>query len=127
VRRWRVQDGDIITSWLLQVVAFLAVVALVVHEVVAIGVAHVSVDETGRDAARVAAAAYADHRSLARTEEAVRAALGDRAAELAGLEVDDEELVLTLSRTARTLLVHRVGPIEDLATTSTTRRVRWRS
>jgi hypothetical protein len=126
VRPWRRETGGIITGWLLQIVVFLAVVSVLVFEVVAIGVAHVSVDETGREVGRVARDAYRDQRSLDVAREAVERSLAGRTAALAELEVEGDEVVLTLTMPARTLLVHRVGPIADLATAETTRRVRWR-
>jgi hypothetical protein len=127
VRPWDRETGGIITGWLLQIVAFLAVVSLLVFEVVAIGVAHVSLDETAREVARVARDAYRDQRSLDAARAATERALEGRTAELAGLEVEEDEVVLTLTKPARTLLVHRIGPMADLATAETIRRVRWRS
>jgi hypothetical protein len=127
VARVRRQDGGIITGWLIQLVAILAVISLVVHEVVAIGVATVSVDEAARDGARAASAAYRSERSLSSAREAAEGTVSSEATEVVSLTEVDGELVITLHKRARTLLVHRVGPLEGLATPSTTRRIRWQS
>jgi apolipoprotein N-acyltransferase len=118
-------DGDIITGWLLQLLAILAVISLVVYEVVAIGVAAVSVDEDARDAARVAAVSYRTDRSLPLARETADAAVTSEHTDVVSLTESNGELVITMSRRARTLLVHRVAALQDLATASTTRRVRW--
>jgi hypothetical protein len=118
-------DGGIITGWLLQLVTILAVVALLAHEVIAVGVAAVDLDDTGREVGTIARDVYRSERSLPRAQAAVEAELVDRTAELVSMEVVGEELVLTLGMRARTLVAHRVAPLEDLATASTTRRVRW--
>jgi hypothetical protein len=120
------EDGGIITGWLLQLVLILAVISVLVYEVVAIGVAAVSVDDSARDVARIARDVYRAERSLPAAHAAAEAATTAEATEVVALEEVNGELILTMSKRARTLLLHRVAPLEDKATTSTTRRVRWR-
>jgi hypothetical protein len=119
------EDGDIITGWLLQLLMILALISLLVYEVVAVGVATVSVDDTTRDVARVARDTYRADRSLSTTIRASEAAAAEENTVVDALEVVEGELVLTLSKRARTLLIHRVTPMQDVATASSTRRVRW--
>jgi hypothetical protein len=121
------ETGGIITGWLLQLLLILAVVSLLVHEVVAIGVATVTLDETTRAATSVAVASYRTDRSLVAAREAAEASAAEGTAEVVSLEERDGALVVTLAKRARTLLLHRVAPLEDLATATATRRAGWRS
>jgi hypothetical protein len=121
------EDGGIITGWLFQLLLILAVISVLVYEVVAIGVARVALDDTARDVARVARDSYRADRSLTGARAAAEDAAADDRADVVGLEEADGELVVTLSGQARTLLLHRVAPLEDLATATATRRVGWRS
>jgi hypothetical protein len=125
VARVHQQQGGIITGWLFQLVMILAVISLIVYEVVAIGVATVSADDAARDGAHAAGAAYRSERSLTSAREAAEGAVSSDAAEIVSLTEVDGELVITLRMRARTLLVHRIGALEGLATPSTTRRIRW--
>lgn len=120
------EDGGIVTGWLLQLVLILAVVSLVVYEIVAIAVVHVSLDDTSREIARVTRDAYRDGRSLVAAQDAAEDALEEERAEVMAVDEVDGELVITMSERARTLLLHRVPPLRDLATATTTRRVEWR-
>jgi hypothetical protein len=121
------EDGGIITGWLLQLLMILAVISLLVYEVVAVGVARVALDDTARDVARVARDTYRAERSLGAARTAAEDAVADGRADIVALDEVEGELVVTLSEQARTLLLHRVAPLEDLATATATRRVGWRS
>ena len=121
------EGGGIITGWLLQLGLILAVISLLVYEVVAIGVAAVGVDDTAREVARIARDAYRTDRAVTAAHQTAAAAVDDPNTGIVSLEEVDGDLVVTLHRQARTLLVHRIGPLEDLATATATRRVRWRS
>jgi hypothetical protein len=121
------EDGGIITGWLLQLVLILAVVSLLVHEVVAIGVATVTLDDTARSATSVAVSSYRADRSLTSAQRAAEATAAEGSAEVVTVEEVDGELVVALSKRARTLLLHRVAPLQDLATATATRRAGWRS
>jgi hypothetical protein len=126
VRRSCAEDGGIITGWLLQLVVILAVVGLLAHEVIAFGVAAVHLDDTGREVGLVARDVYRSDRSLPLARAAVERELADGAVELNSIEVVGEELVVTFTMRARTLVVHRVAPLQELATASSTRRVGWK-
>jgi hypothetical protein len=127
VSRAHAEDGDIITTWLGQLVLLLAVFAFVAYEAVAVVVASVSVDDAARGAAREAARTYQLERSLSAAEAAATDTLVGERAEVVAVVEEDGELVLTLHEPARTLLIHRVAALDDLATATATRRVRWRS
>jgi hypothetical protein len=125
VRAAQREGGGIITGWLFQLLVILAVISLVVYEVAAIGVATVGVDEDARDASRAALVSYQTDRSLPLAREAAGAATTSEHTEVVSVTEANGELVITLRRRARTLLVHRVAALQDLATASTSRRVRW--
>ncbi len=121
--RWREQDGAATGSWLVQLLAVLAVLAVVGFEVVSIGLASLSVDDGSRQVARAAAAAYRDGGSLEAATAAAAEAAQVHDATVTDVAVDGEELTVTLERQAPTLLVKRIAPLADLATREATGRV----
>jgi hypothetical protein len=119
------ERGDIITSWLVQLLVFLAVVAFVAYEVVAVVATTISLDDTAREVARAARDEYRAERSLERATTAAAEVAELRDVELVAVQEEDDELVVTLSRLAPTLVVHRIGPLEELARVSASSRVGW--
>jgi hypothetical protein len=115
--------GAALGSWITQVLVVLAVLGLVGYELVSIGLTSVSVDDASRQVARVARDAYrSSDGSLDRA-----AAEADGAAEAHGTDVTDvaidgEDLTVTLSRRAPTVLLHRVDATSDLTVRSATGR-----
>ena len=118
------QRGDIIASWLFQVVAFLAVLGFVAYEIISIGVTMVALDDNAREVARAARDAYRAELSLDQAEDAAEAVAEQHQAAIVGLEEDDGELTVTLQKQAPTLLVHRIGPLEDLTLATQTTSIR---
>jgi hypothetical protein len=107
--------GGVLGSWLVQAALVLAVVFVVGYELIAIGVTAVAVDDAAGEVARAARDAYRS--SDAPLESAGRAA--EEAAVVHRAEVEDvsvegEELTVTLSRRATTLLLHRFDATDDL-------------
>jgi hypothetical protein len=122
---WREDDGDIVSKWLLQLVVVMAVIALVGYEAISIAVSHLALDEDARQVAAETRTAYRDGRDV---EEAMEA--GVAAAEEQGIDVtdvssadDDTTITYDLQRTASTLLLHRIGQLEGLTITRTSRTV----
>jgi hypothetical protein len=117
------EEGDIISRWLMQMLATMAVFALVAYEVIAVGVAAVRVDDIARQVARAARDAYRVEQSPDRMQATADGHAQSMGATLVALEEDGGELSVTVEKRARTLIVHRVGPLEDLVTPASTRRV----
>lgn len=114
--RWGEESGAASGGWLVQLLVVLAVLAVVGYEAVSIGLTSLSVDEGSRQVARAAAAAYRDTGgSLDAASNAAAEAAVIHDATVVTVDVDGEELTVTLERVAPTLLVHRIGPLADLA------------
>jgi hypothetical protein len=120
------EQGDIISRWLLQMLVTMAVFAFVAYEAIAVGVAAVRVDDIAREVARATRDAYRVEQSLDRAQAAADDHAQRLDATLIALEDDGGELSVTVEKRARTLVVHRIGPLEDLVTPAATRRVALR-
>jgi hypothetical protein len=120
------EAGDIISRWLMQMLATMAVFALIAYEVIAVGVAAVRVDDIAREVARAARDAYRVEQSPDRMQATADDHAQSLGARLVALDEDGGELSVTVEMQARTLLVHRLGPLEDLVTPASTRRVALR-
>lgn len=119
------ERAEIITGWLLRIVLTVAVLGLVIYEVLAVVVSTVALDDTAREVARAARDAYRVEQSVDDATEAAQTVAGVHDAEVTTIEEDGEDLVITLGRQAPTLLVHRIGPLEDVTQVSVTRRITW--
>jgi uncharacterized membrane protein len=122
--RLREEDGGIVTGWLVQMIAILAVIGLIVYEVVSIMVSNVSADDSAREVARAARDAYRVEQSIDVAQERAEEIAMTRDVSVTLVDEEDGFLVVEVERQAPTLLVHRIGPLEDLATTSAQSRVR---
>ena len=123
--RFEEERGGIVTGWLVQMLAILAVIGLIVYEVVSIMVSNVSADDSAREVARAARDAYRVEQSIEAAEVRAEEIATTRDVAVTSLGEEDGYLIVEVERQAPTLLVHRIGPIEDLATTSAESRVRW--
>lgn len=113
---WRGEAGAASGSWLAQLLVVLVLLAVVGYEAVSIGLTSLSVDEGSRQVARAAAAAYRDTGgSLDAASNVAAEAAVVHDATVTEVVVEGEELTVTLERVAPTLLVHRIGPLADLA------------
>lgn len=117
--------GGIVTGWLMQLLVLMALIGLVGHELISIGVTSVNLEDDARDVAVAARDAYG-RGDLKGAEEAAAAAAERLGVELVTLEADDAFLVATVTTQADTFFVHRIGPLEDLTTPTSEGRVRWR-
>lgn len=125
--RWGSERGEVITSWLLRLVVIMAVLGLVVHEIVAVVVNRVVLDDSVRVVALSSADTYRETRSLDRATRSAQDSARAEDTRLVDLNEADGEVIVTLERAARTVLVHRLGPLRDLAVSTGTGRVRWSS
>lgn len=124
---WADQRGDIIGSWLLQLVVFLAVVAFVAYEAISVFVTNVGLEDAAREVARAARDEYRTSGSLERAMRTAEGSADLRDAQVTALAVEGNELVVGLERQAPTVVIHRVGPLEDLVTANTSSRISWTS
>jgi hypothetical protein len=115
-------EGGEISNWLIQLMVVMGVVGLVLYEIVALGVTTVQVDEVAREVARAARDEYLAASSLDRAEAVAGEAAEMHGATLIAVEIDQDELSVTLEKRANTVLVHRIGPLADRVTPSATRR-----
>lgn len=125
MRRFEDERGGIVTGWLIQMVAILAVIGLIAYEIISIMVSNVSADESAREVARAARDAYRVEQSIQQAETTADEVALTRDVTLIAVTEEDGYLLVEVERDAPTLLVHRIGPMEDLATTTASSRVRW--
>ncbi len=121
----REEDGAIVSGWLVQLLAILLVLGFIGYEGISIAMTHLSLDEDAREVAAAARSAYGGSREA---EDAIEA--GREVAELQGVVVVDvteteqpPEVVFDLSKQASTLVIHRIGFLEDMTHARTSRRV----
>jgi hypothetical protein len=113
--RLRGEGGGVLGSWLVQAAIVLAIVFVVGYEAIAIGVTAVAVDDAAGEVARAARDAYrSSDAPLESAERAAEAAADVHRAEVQDVAVEGEELTVTLSRRATTLLLHRFDATDDL-------------
>lgn len=124
-RRGADESGGIISSWLIQLLTFLAVLSFVAYEGISVLVTTVSLDDTAREVARATRDEYRMTRSIeVATATAVEVA-AVRDARVLEVTEEDGDLVVELRRDAPTLVIHRVGPLQDLTKVTTSARVAW--
>lgn len=120
------ETGGIITSWLVQVVLFLAVIAVIGFEVITIAVTSINLEDDARDVARAAAQAYGGERQLTSAREAAQHTAEEREVTLVQVTEDDGVVSAEVTKRADTLFTHRIGFLEDLVLAEATGRARWR-
>jgi hypothetical protein len=118
------ERGGIVTGWLLKLVVSIALVGVCAFEAGAIVVAKVGIEGVARDAAGDAAETYARNGNVQEAEQAARDHVERNGAVLESFSVVEggEAVIVTASKRAKTLLVHRIGAIDDWATARSTRR-----
>ena len=117
------ERGDIISRWLVQMLATMAVFALIAYEIIAVGVAAVRVDDIAREVARAARDTYRVEQSLDGAQARAAEHAQSRGATLTAAELDGDSLSVTVETRAATLLVHRLPPLEDRVTPAATHDV----
>jgi hypothetical protein len=120
------EGGDIISSWLMQLVVFMAVLGFLGYEFLSMATTALRLDGTADRIANVTADAYADGEDLEDATEAAELAADDEDVELIEVRVDDKVIFVTIRGAANTLVSHRIGPLERFTHPSVTRRERWR-
>ncbi len=119
----RTDRGDVLLGWLVRLVVVLGVLAVVAFDLISIGSARLTAQDQAQAAARAAADSWAGahdpQRAFDSAVESARAADPADRVDPAGFSIDATgHAHLTVSRTARTLVVRRVGPLRHLAAVS---------
>ncbi len=123
--RFADERGDIISNWLVQLIAIMAVIGVLGYEGISVIMAHLTLDEDGREVAAATRSTYGDTRDVERAIEAGELVAEERGVEVLGvLEIEEpREVVYELERQANTLFLHRIGPLEGMTIARTDRRV----
>lgn len=124
--RWRSATGGIVTGWLIQLVVFMAVIGLIGYEAISIAITTINLEDDAREVAQAAAQAYGASRQLAVATEAAETAADELEVSLEELEEVDGSVEVAISKVADTVVVHRIGPLEELGQVSASGRARWR-
>ncbi len=110
--------GDIVLGWLTKLVLTLAVVGVIGFDAASLGSGRFQAEDHAQDAARVATGAWqADKRVQVAYDAALAEVVeGGDTIDTADFAVGaDGAVTLTLHHEVSTLLVHRVGPLRDMA------------
>ncbi len=123
----RVHDerGDIITGWLGQLLVVMAVVGLLGYELLSIAITTLTLDGDAEQVVDAAADAYDRAQSRDDALEAAEAEAEQRDATVVDLVVEQDQLVVTVTKATPTLIVHRIPGLEGTADVAATRRSRW--
>ncbi len=118
------ERGGIITGWLLKLVLSLAIFGLVAFEAGAIVVAKVTIEDIAGDAVAAAAQEYRSSQNQDAAEKAASEVAESKGAVLEAFSVveNGKAVVVTLSKPAKTLFVHRIGVTDGWAVARSTRR-----
>jgi hypothetical protein len=108
--------GSIVIGWLTKLVVVVSIVGVMLFDVVSVSAAHIGATDDASQAATAAAAAW---RSTHNVQSAYQAAVDSLTSDserilTRGFVIDPDGTVhLLLRRTAKTLLVHRIGPLQN--------------
>lgn len=118
------ERGGIITGWLLKLVLSIAIFGLVAFEAGAIVVAKVTIEDIAGDAVAAAAQEYSSASDANAAEKAAREIAEAKGAVLEAFSVveNGKAVVVTVSKPAKTLFLHRIGATSGWAVASSTRR-----
>ncbi|MHB8510792.1 MAG: hypothetical protein ACYDCC_01320 [Actinomycetota bacterium] len=105
------QRGGIITSWLLKLVIFLAILGVLAFEVGAVVVATVNVDSVADAAATEAATTFGNTHNVDEARAAAAEKCKEGGASLISFSVSSDQRVVTVTaqKTAKTLFIQKIG------------------
>lgn len=128
VTRWRDDRGDIVLGWLTRLVATLAVLGLIGFDAISVVVGRLQAEDKAQAAARAAVSAWSSSKDVQAAYDAAVVALDgsvEASIDPASFSVaQDGAVTLTVRQTAATMLVEKVGPLEQYATSSATTTAR---
>jgi preprotein translocase subunit SecD len=120
------ERGDIISSWLLQLVLIMAIIGFLGYEVLSMAATGLALDGDADQVANAAADAYQSDQRLSDAEEAAAAEAAERGIALVAVEVEDDVVIVTVRGSADTLVAHRIGTLDRFTHPAATRREKWR-
>ena len=122
VTRARGDRGDIVLGWLTKLTVVLAVLGVVGFDAVALGVGRLQAEDRAQEAARAAVRTWKDTSDVQRAYEAALAEVGveDTIDPTSFSVAPDGAVTLTVRHTSPTLVVEKVEPVRDWATSSAT-------
>jgi hypothetical protein len=117
--------GDALMGWLLKIAVVLGVVGIALFDAISIGSTSVTIADQGSYAARAASEVWQQNKDLQETYAAAVVAAQEENAENSvatkDFRVDEDGTVhLTVTRTAPTIVVRRIGPLQKWARVSHT-------
>lgn len=119
------EAGGIVTGWLLRIVLFLAVLAFVIFEGGAIAVNSITAEDAAREVGRAAVTAYRGSGDIDAAESAGIAAARERGVRLVEITIDRNSLSVTVTSTARTLVLHEIEMFDRFTIREVERRAEW--
>lgn len=117
---WSSERGDIVLSWLTKLVVFFALAGVVLFDAISVGATHSSVADQGSYAAHQASETWETTKDLQKAY-LTASAIATEANSLNVVDPDsfaidpDGRVHLTISRTATTVILYRVGPLKHWA------------
>jgi hypothetical protein len=123
VTRVRGDRGDIVLGWLTRLTVVLAVLGVLGFDAVALGVGRLQAEERAQEAARAAVRTWKDTSDVQRAYEAALAeveSVEDTIDPSSFAVGSDGSVTLTVRHTSSTLLVEKVAPVRDWATSTAT-------
>jgi hypothetical protein len=117
---WGNDRGDIVTGWLTKIVVVFALAGIVLFDAMSVGTTFTSIADQGSYAAREASETWQTTKDLQKayvTASTVAASEDSlNTVDPKTFRVDPDGTVhLTISRTATTLVLYRIGPLKHLA------------
>jgi P pilus assembly chaperone PapD len=111
-------SGGIVIGWLTRITVLFAVAGVVLFDAMALGTTHASVSDQANAAAREAALAYQNgsgqQRAYVQAVQVASEADSGNVIDPRSFRIDPDGTVrLRLSRDADTLVLYRIGPLED--------------
>ncbi len=111
------ERGGILIGWFLRVFVGLAVAGVLLFEGAAIVIANVGADNASRTAAQEAVGVFAHSRDVRAARAEAEKIVRREGSVLVGFSADDagaggqERVNVTVAREAKTLFIHRIGPL----------------
>lgn len=119
------ERGDIISSWLVQLLLVMSLVGLVGYEMLSIAITTLTLDGDAEQVADAAADAYERGQDTESAREAAAEEAARRGTEVLDLVVEGDVVLVTVSKETPTVLVHRIPGLEGTSEVAATRRSRW--
>lgn len=121
---WRDESGEVISRWLIQLIVFMTVVALIGYEFLSIAFTWFGLDDPAREVAVATADVVNDPDDLIRAQERAAEVAAIEEVELVSVTIDGDHVLIVVSRQADTLILHRFA--EGFTAPTVDARARWR-